>query len=49
MDDFTEPLLRDALAKRETELAENKLHLDAEEETLLAHLVKRTQGELIPV
>ncbi|PPQ95842.1 hypothetical protein CVT26_015972 [Gymnopilus dilepis] len=47
MDDFTEPLLRDALAKQETELAENKLHLDAEEETLLAHLVKRTQDPAI--
>lgn len=45
MDTFTEPLLKEALAKREREITANKGSMDAaEEETLLAHLVKETQG-----
>ncbi|KAF8905811.1 cytochrome P450 [Gymnopilus junonius] len=44
IDDFTEPLLREALAKREIESAVDKSHTDAEEDTLLAHLIKQTQA-----
>lgn len=44
MDEFTAPLMKAALEKREKELlADNKPH-DAKEDTLLAHLVKSTQG-----
>lgn len=44
MDEFTEPLLKDALAKWEGEMAREKRSSETEEETLLAHLVKHTQG-----
>ncbi|KDR74319.1 hypothetical protein GALMADRAFT_227391 [Galerina marginata CBS 339.88] len=43
MDEFTEPLLKDALAKWEREMATEKHSSETEEETLLAHLVKHTQ------
>lgn len=44
MDDFTEPLMKKALAKREKELADNNNPDEQEAETLLAHLVNHTQG-----
>ncbi|KAF8164774.1 cytochrome P450 monooxygenase pc-2 [Crassisporium funariophilum] len=49
MDGFTEPLVRDALAKREADIASQK-GTDAkndEEDNLLAHLVKHTQDTKI--
>jgi hypothetical protein len=46
MDKFTEPLLEMALAKREDQLSAQTEMKDGEETTLLAHLVKNTQGPL---
>lgn len=43
MDDFTEPLMKAALEEQKVLLADDK-SLDGKEETLLAHLVKNTQG-----
>ncbi|CAA7269188.1 unnamed protein product [Cyclocybe aegerita] len=46
MDDFTEPLMKAALKKRERDLQE-KVDEKTEEPNLLAHLVKHTQNEKI--
>ncbi|KAJ3511200.1 hypothetical protein NLJ89_g4237 [Agrocybe chaxingu] len=46
MDDFTEPLMKAALEKRERDLQE-KVDEKTEEPNLLAHLVKHTQDEKI--
>jgi hypothetical protein len=44
MDQFTEPLVKGALAKREKQLSGHIETREDEETTLLAHLVKNTQG-----
>lgn len=47
MDKFTEPLMEDALARRNLELSKGALAKDDEEnKILLAYLVKHTQGML---
>ena len=46
MDKYTEPLMEEALARRNLELSENGADIkDDTSETLLAHLVKHTQGK----
>jgi hypothetical protein len=46
MDKFTEPLMEEALARRNLELSVNGADIkDDSSETLLAHLIKHTQGE----
>jgi hypothetical protein len=46
MDNFTEPLMEDALAKRDLELSKEADAKDSDEnENLLAYLVKHTQGK----
>ena len=46
MDKYTEPLMEEALARRNLELSENGADVkDDTSETLLAHLVKHTQGK----
>ncbi|PPQ86763.1 hypothetical protein CVT25_012408 [Psilocybe cyanescens] len=47
MDEFTDPLMKMALAKREQDLADGIESKDKEEMTLLAHLVNHTQGQII--
>ena len=50
MDDFTEPLMEDALAKRNLDLSKNVADAkDDENGNLLAHLVKHTQGKQYPL
>lgn len=44
MDDFTDPLMKMALAKREQDLSLDKTPDEKEEPTLLSHLVNHTQG-----
>ena len=47
IDDFTEPLMEDAIAKRKFKLSEKGTNYNAkddESDNLLAHLVKHTQG-----
>ena len=46
MDNFTEPLMEDALAKRNLELAKGAdAKVEDENDNLLAHLVRHTQGK----
>ena len=46
IDKFTEPLMEEAIARRNLELSENGADVkDDASETLLAHLVKHTQGK----
>jgi len=45
VDDFTEPIITEALAKREIRLAKNVDLKDNEAENLLTHLVNSTQGQ----
>lgn len=47
MDEFTDPLMKMALEKREKDLSEGIESKDKEEMTLLAHLVNHTQGREI--
>jgi len=47
MDDFTEPLMEEALAERERELAGNNSSKEPQDQTLLAHLVRQTQDPQI--
>ena len=50
MDNFTEPLMEAALAKRNLELAKGvEAKVDHENDNLLAHLVRHTQGSVISV
>jgi hypothetical protein len=50
MDTFTEPLMEEALARRNLELSENGADVkDDRSETLLAHLVNHTQGKESPL
>ena len=50
MDKFTEPLMEEALARRNLELSENGADVkDDGSGTLLAHLVKHTQGKESPL
>ena len=46
MDNFTEPLMEEALAKRKLELSKGvDVKDDDENDNLLAHLVRHTQGK----
>ncbi|KAF8905809.1 cytochrome P450 [Gymnopilus junonius] len=47
MDNFTEPLMKDVLKKREADLEAGGKALEGEEDTLLEHLVKSTQDPTI--
>jgi len=52
IDEFTEPLMEDALAKRNLELSNNGADAKDDGEhgsDLLAHLVKHTQGKGVHV
>ena len=50
IDKFTEPLMDEALARRTLELSENGVDVkDNESGTLLAHLVKHTEGKESPL
>ena len=44
MDNFTEPLMEEALAKRNFELSNGVEAKDEDNDNLLAHLVRHTQG-----
>ena len=45
MDNFTEPLMEEALAKRNFELSNGVEAKDEDNDNLLAHLVRHTQGK----
>ena len=47
MDEFTEPLMKAALENRQKEVLSGVKSADGQEETLLAHLVKNTQGDAV--
>jgi hypothetical protein len=50
MDEFTEPLMEEAIAKRNLELSRNGTDIkDDGSETLLDHLVKHTEGKESPL
>ena len=50
MDNFIEPLMEEALARRNLEMSKNGVDVkDDESENLLAHLVKHTQGKESPL
>ena len=50
MDKFMEPLMEEALARRNLEISENGADVkDGGSENLLVHLVKHTQGKEFPL